>query len=736
LRSNEPKPDYLPPLRAPKGAPNVLVVLLSDVGFGATNTFGGPIASPTLDRLAKGGLLYNRFHTTGMSSPTRAALLTGRNHHTVHSGTTMEMAHGLPAYDGLIGKDTATVAELLRLNGYSTALFGKHPNVPDWEISAAGPFDRWPTGLGFDYFYGILGHSTNDARALVYEGTRALEPYLGNTDYSFDYDLADQAAKWLQSQRSIAPDRPFFAYYAPAATHMPHQPKKEWVEKYRGKFDQGWDKMREDTFNRQKQFKVIPEDAKMNPRPAGLPSWESTTPEEKKLFARMMELYAGYLEQVDFNVGRVLKSIEDMGQLDNTLVVYIAGDNGASTEGGPVGTLNGMTSLSAEKEDVAYLTQKIDQLGTAKAFNHMPVAWAQALNTPFSGAKSLASHLGGTRTGAVIAWPRGIGPKNEVRTQFHHVIDIAPTILEVAGLPHPTSVNGLAQKAIEGVSMAYTFAPGKAPGRHRSQHFEGTGSTAMYHDGWMASTTPASQPWEPAAAPQDWLTTSKWELYNLDADFGQATDLAEKETGRLRELQTRFLVEAARYNVYPIDTARVDRTGEASRPSLTRGRSSFTYFAGTKRIPESAAPDVKTRSWSAQAEVEVKNDSTGIILTQGGQLGGWAWYLNKGKPVFQYNYAGQVNTAIASIDAVSNGKRTLRVEVVYDTPGSAKGATVSLSVDGKVVAKGKLPKTQTVRFSSDETFDVGEDTGTTVDPSYDVPFKFTGKLNKVTLDLK
>jgi arylsulfatase A-like enzyme len=736
LRAKESKSDFPQPMKAPAGAPNVLLVLLDDVGFGATSTFGGPCNTPTFDKLAANGLKYNRFHTTALCSPTRAALITGRNHHTVHTGVITEAATGFPGYDSVMQKDTATVAEMLKLNGYGTAWFGKNHNVPDWQTSQAGPFDLWPTGLGFEHFYGFIGGDTHQWRPAVTEGTKPIEPYLGKTDYNFDYDMADQAIKWIGMQKAVAPDKPFFCYYAPGATHAPHHPKKEWVDKYKGKFDQGWDKIREETFARQKAMGVIPADTKLNPRAPGIQAWDTCTPEEKKVYARFMEVYAGFLEQTDFNVGRVLEAIEKTGQKDNTMVIFIAGDNGASAEGSLQGLLNEMTFFNGVKEDIKEVLKNVDEIGTWKTYNHYPVGWAHAMCAPFQWTKQVASHFGGTRNGMVISWPKGIAAKGELRNQFHHVIDIAPTILDVAGITEPTSVNGVTQKPIEGVSMAYTFANAKAPDRRTKQYFELLSNRAIYNDGWVACTTPVGAPWESAGSKVDEITGYKWELYNVEKDFSQAEDLAAKMPDKLKDMQLLFYAEAAKYNVLPIDNSKTERLDPAIRPSLTRGRKSFTFTEGMTRIPEGAAPDIKNKSWSITAEVEMKADTTGMIVTHGGLFGGWGLYLEKGKPVFHYNFVGVKSFEVAAKEALAPGKHIITMNFSYDGGGIGKGGTTTISVDGKEVAKGRVERTIPIRITLDETLDIGEDCGTPLNLSYDVPFKFTGKIEKVTIDLK
>ena len=691
---------------------------------------------PTCKKLADNGLKYNQFHTTALCSPTRAALISGRNHHSVHTGVIMELGTGYPGYDTVMQKNTATVAEILKQNGFGTAWFGKNHNVPDWQSSQAGPFDLWPTGLGFDYFYGFIGGDTSQWRPAVTEGTKPIEPYLNNPDYNFDYDMADQAIKWIRMQKTVAQDKPFFCYYAPGATHAPHHPKKEWVEKYKGKFDQGWDKVREETLERQKKLGIVPVDTKLTPLAPGLPAWNTLDDEQKRVYARFMEVYAGFLEQTDYNVGRVIEAIREKGELDNTMIIYIAGDNGASAEGTPQGLLNEMTYFNGVPENLKSVLTRSDEIGSWTTSNHYPAAWAHAMCTPFQWTKQVASHYGGTRNGMVISWPKGIAARGELRTQWHHCIDIVPTILDVCGISEPSSVNGIAQKPIEGTSMAYSFKNSTEKSHREKQYFELAGNRAIYVDGWVACTTPPSPPWDPTGLPVDEIDGYQWELYDTNKDFSQAVDVAAKYPERLKELQLLFYAEASRYNVLPIDNSKVSRLDASIRPSLTRGRKSFSYTEGMTRIPEGASPDTKNKSWSITAEIETKGEDNGVLITQGGLFAGWALYLTKGKPVFHYNFVDVVHTEFAGADALSPGKHTLVMDFVYNGGGIGKGGTVALKVDGKTVNSGKLEKTIPIRITLDESLDVGEDTGTPVNRSYDVPNKFTGEIEKVTIDLK
>jgi arylsulfatase len=732
--------DFPKEVTAPKGAPNILLILTDDVGFGASSSFGGPISTATMDRLAKDGLRYNNFHTTALCSPTRAALLSGRNHHSAATGVIMELGTGFPGYNSLMPKSAGTFAEILKQNGYNTSWYGKNHNVPDWHTSQAGPFDLWPTGLGFEYFYGFIGGDTSQWNPALFENTKPIEPPHDAKEYFFDKDMADHTIAWIRMQHATAPGKPFLAYYAPGTAHAPHHAPKEWIAKFKGKFDQGWDKVREETFARQKQMGVIPANAKLTERSPGIPAWDSLDADHKKVAARMMEVYAAALSHADYQMGRILDAIAEQGELDNTLVIYIQGDNGASAEGGPNGLLNEMTVFNAIPEDFKEVLRRMDELGGPKTFNHYPIGWAHAMDTPFQWAKQIASHFGGTRNGLVISWPARIKDRGGIRTQFHHVIDIMPTILEAVGVPAPTSINGVAQKPIEGVSMAYTFDNAKAPSKHTTQYFEMFGNRAIYHDGWVAATTPGVAPWDTAAEMQGRLPAVldyQWELYNVSKDFSQADNLAAKDPAKLKELQALFWKEAAKYNVLPIENGRIDRFDVSNRPSLTTGRDEFTYYPGLVRIPEGAAPDLKNKSYQIKAEVEIpKAGAEGMLITHGGRFSGYGLYLLKGRPVFTYNLAGVARYSIAGKDPLAPGKHTILFDFKYDGGGLGKGGNGTLLVDGKAVATGRIERTLPFRLSLDETLDCGEDTGTPITEDYKVPFKFTGKLEKVTIDLK
>ncbi|HET6363794.1 MAG TPA: arylsulfatase, partial [Nitrospirota bacterium] len=670
LSVKDSKSDFPKPVQAPKGAPNVVIIILDDVGYGASSTFGGPCDTPTLDKLAKSGLRYTQFHTTSISSPTRASLLTGRNHHSVHTGNIMELATGYPGYDSVMGKDTATVAEVLRQKGWNTAWFGKNHNVPDWHNSMAGPFDLWPTGLGFEKFYGFIGAETDQWRPAVFDGTKPIEPYLGNPDYNFDYDIADQAIEWVRAQKAVAPDKPFFLYYAPGATHSPHHPKKEWIVKYKGKFDQGWDKLREETLARQKKLGLVPADTKLTERSPGIPAWDSLNAEQKQLYAYMMEIYAGYLSQTDYNVGRVLDAIEKMGQMDNTLVVYICGDNGASGEGSIQGSYNELAFMNMIPEDYREVLKQKDNLGTWKTHNHYPVGWAHAMDTPFQWVKIIASHYGGTANGMVISWPDRIKDKGGIRPQWHHVIDVVPTILEATGIEQPSMVNGVAQKPMEGVSMAYSFDHPDAPSTRHTQYFEIFAHRAIYHDGWVACTTPPyGGSWEDQTKFKrvDVISGYKWELYNVANDFSEAVNLAEKYPDKLHELQLLFYAEAAKYNVLPLDDSGTERMDPSIRPSLTRGRTEFTYSGPVKRIHEGSAPNIRNKSFRITADVVLpKGDEQGVLVTQGGLSAGYALLFKSGRPVFHYNFLNIAHFEIAAGDALAAGRHNIVFEFRYD----------------------------------------------------------------------
>jgi arylsulfatase A-like enzyme len=738
----ESKPDFPKGLEAPKGAPNVLLILTDDVGFGASNTFGGPIETPNFQRVADNGLRYNTFHTTALCSPTRAALITGRNHHSNASGAITEMATGYPGYNSLIPKSSGSVGQVLRENGYNTSWFGKMHNVPDWMSSQAGPFDLWPSSLGFEYFYGFLGGDCDQWHPALFENTRPIEPapYLGKPDYILDTDLADKAIGWMRMQNALAPDKPWFVYYATGSAHAPHHAPKEWIEKYKGKFDQGWDKVREETLARQIKLGIVPANTQLTKRPDELAAWDSLSPDQKRLYARMTEVYAGALAHADNQIGRVLDAVQEAGQLENTLVIFIMGDNGASAEGTLQGTTNEVaTAANGVQESLPYLLSMIDELGGPLTYNHYPVGWAHAMDAPMQWTKQVASHFGGTRNGMVVSWPKRIKDKGGIRSQFCHVIDIVPTIYEAAGITAPTVMDGVQQKPIEGVSLVYTFDDANALTRHGTQYFELVGNRAIYKDGWMASTTPLRLPWVTSGYepnPDDF----KWELYNIAEDFSQSNNLAEKNPDKLKELQDAFDTEAKKYNVYPLDSSFASRGDPSIRPSLTSGRSEFIYYPGMIRIPEGSAPNFKNRSWVIAAEVTIPDSgANGVLATIGGRFGGWGLMLQDSKPQFVYALSNQPEHKfrVASDQPIPAGNHVVRFSFKYDG-GFGKGATGTLFVDGKEVAEGRIPQTVPVRFSLDETFDIGEDTGTPVVEDYveKMPFAFTGMLKKFVVILE
>jgi arylsulfatase len=743
--AKDSRPDFPKGIVAPKGAPNVLLILTDDVGFGASSTFGGAIPTPTFDQLAKAGLSYNTFHTTALCSPTRSALITGRNHHTNATGVITEMGTGFPGYNSLMPKSSGTVGEILKQNGYNTAWFGKNHNVPDWQTSQAGPFDLWPTGLGFEYFYGFIGGDTDQWHSAIFDGTKPIEAeeQRGPNPKHFDELMADKAIAWIRQQHALAPDKPFFAYYAPGLTHAPHHAPKEWIAKFKGRFDQGWDKLREETFARQKQIGVIPTNAKLTQRPQEIPAWDSLSADQKRLYARMMEVYAGSLAFVDHNIGRVIAAVEETGELDNTLIIYEMGDNGASGEGTLQGLANEVgVAANGVEETLPYLLSIMDDLGGPTTYNHYPVGWAHAMDTPFQWTKQVASHFGGTRNGLVISWPKRIKQTGEVRSQFSSVIDIVPTILEAATVKAPTMINGVKQTPIEGFSLVYSFDNAKAPTRHKTQYFELLANRGIYHDGWMANTIPQRLPWAKVAPgvaspnPSDF----QWELYHVVEDFSQANNLAAQNPAKLKELQGVFDREAKKYNVYPLDASFAERADVSIRPSLTRGRSTFTYYPGTIRVPEGAAPDLKNKSYTVTAEVEIPTaGADGVLITQGGRFGGWGMLVLDGKPQFVHAFSNQPQHKyrVASNERLTPGKHTIKLDFKYDGPGYGKGGTGTLSVDGKQVAQGKIERTIPTRISLDETMDVGEDTGTPVVEDYvdKMPFKFTGVLKKVVIEL-
>ena len=735
LRTSESVLDFPAEVQAPPGAPNILLIMPDDVGFGASDPFGGPVPTPALDRLAEDGLRFTQFHTTALCSPTRSALITGRNHHSNATGVIMELGTGFPGYNSLMPKRNGSIAEILKQNGYNTAWYGKNHNVPDWHSSQAGPFDLWPTGLGFEQFFGFIGGDTSQFTPAIFDGTKPVEPPFDDEDYHLDVDMADRAIHFVREQHALAPNKPFFIYYAPGTAHAPHHAPKEWIDRFKGQFDQGWDKVREETFERQKAMGIIPPDTKLTPRPDQLRAWDELNDQQKELYARMMEVYAGALAHMDHQINRIIDAVEETGEMDNTLIIYLMGDNGASAEGTPDGLLNEMTFFNNMPVPFEDTYARIDELGGPNTFGHYPAAWAHAMDTPFQWTKQVASHFGGTRNGLAISWPKTIEARGEVRTQFHHVVDIVPTILEAVGLPAPSSINGVAQSPIEGVSMAYSFDDAAAPSTRRTQYFEMFGNRAIYSDGWVAATTPLEAPWVAITKEADPINDWAWELYNISEDFSQSNNLAASHPEKLREMQLLFYGEARRYGALPIDSTKVPRLDVSLRPSLTLGQDTFTYYDGMKRIPEGTAPDFKNKSHTITVEVEIgEGDSDGMLVTQGGRFGGWGLYILEGRPVYVYNVANLERYEIAG-EPLSPGAHTIRYEFTYDGGGPGKGGQSRLLVDGNQVAEGRIERTMGFRISLDETFDVGSDAGEPVSEDYHVPFDFQGELNKVVVEL-
>ena len=726
-------------VKAPAGAPNVIVVLIDDIGFGHSSAFGGPCAMPTLDRLAANGLKYNRMHTTALCSPTRTALLTGYNHHSNNAGAIMEVATAFPGNTGIRPDSITPMAEVLRQNGFATAAYGKYHETPPWEGSVSGPFDRWPTRSGFDEFYGFIGGETNQWDPMITHGTTPMRKPVGDPNYHFTTDMTDHAIAWMRAEQSLTPDKPFMMYFSTGATHAPHHAPKEWIAKYKGQFDKGWDHLREQTLARQIELGVVPKGTKLAPKPADIKDWNKLTPAEQKLFARQMEVFAGFASHTDHEVGRLVDALTAMGQLDNTLIIYQVGDNGSSAEGGMIGMYNEMTYFNGVQETLDMQMAHYDDLGGPECFNHFAAGWAVAGNTPFTWTKQVASNFGGTRNGLVMHWPNGIKAKGEVRDQFHHVIDIAPTVFEAAKVPAPRMVNGVEQRPIEGVSMAYSFDDAKAPDKRKTQYFEMAGNRGVYHDGWFAGTVHKA-PWE--GAPRHVLTEDVWELYNVDEDFSMSNDLAAKNAPKLKELQSLFTKEAIANNVLPIDDRTIERFDAkvAGRPDLMDGRKSLTVFPGMIYIPENAFINVKNTSVDITAVVEVGEKSSGVLLAQGGQFGGWSFWMKDNTPMYTYNFLGLQNFVTTGTKALTPGKHTVKMSLAYDgKPGErGKGATVTLSIDDVVAGTGTIKHTQPNTFSLDDTADTGTDTGTAVDKSYGEGEKntFTGRIEKVTVKVK
>jgi arylsulfatase len=729
------KPGFPQPLKAPEGAPNVLLILLDDVGFGQPSTFGGPVPMPTLDRLAENGLRYNQFHTTALCSPTRGALLSGRNHHSVGFGCITECATGFPGYNGIWPKEAACVAETLRQNGYNTVALGKWHNTPDMETNVSGPFDRWPTGLGFEYFFGFQGGETDQYYPTLYANTIPVRPNKTPEEgYHLTSDMTNKAINYLKLHNSVDPGKPFFMFFAPGAAHAPHQVPKEWIAKFKGQFDQGWDKVRQETLDRQKKLGVVPKNTKLTPRPEQIPAWDSFSKDERRLFARMQEVFAAFLANADHEVGRLVDAIEELGELDNTLIFYIAGDNGASAEGTLTGTLNEMRILNGVPEDPKGNLAAIDEIGGPKHHNHYPVGWAWAGDAPLQWTKQVASHFGGTRNGMVIHWPQRIKDNGGLRSQFHHCIDVVPTILEAAGIPQPRMVNGVPQKPIEGVSMAYSFDDAKVPSTRTTQYFEMFANRALYHNGWVAACFHGRVPWETGHAVG--FDQETWELYNIEEDFSQSVDLAAKEPEKLRELQDLWWTEAGKYNVLPLDDRMAERAAASMRPDPMHGRTEISYGESAVMILEPSSPSIMNKSYSITADVEIPpKGAEGMLVTCGGSVAGYAFYVENRKLVWHYNYFGEEHFRVESSEDVPSGHAILKYEFKSAGGPPGSGGTGTLSINGKKVGELKQPKTVPFRFST-ATFNVGEINGSPVVPGQQGPFRFTGKINAITFNLQ
>ena len=737
--ADKSKPAWPARVVPPKGAPNVLLIMTDDQGYGTSGTFGGVIPTPAMDRIAKSGLRYTQFHSTALCSPTRAALITGRNHHSVGYGVIGEMSTGYPGYDSAIGVNSATIGEILKENGFATSWFGKNHNTPTYQYSVAGPFDQWPIGMGFEYFYGFMGGETDQWTPYLFRNTTPIQPWKGRTDYNLTTDLADEAVSYMRKLNAAAPEQPFFVYYVPGGTHSPHQPTKEWIDKFEGKFDMGWNAMRDQIFANQKRLGVIPANTKLTPWPKDLPKWDSLDPQSKKLFARQAQVFAAYVAYTDHEIGRVIQAVDDMGKLDNTLVIYISGDNGTSAEGTLVGTPNQMTAYNAILDlPIAEQMKAYDAWGSSSTYPHMAVEWSWAFDTPFKFTKQVASHFGGTRQGMVVSWPNKIKDAGGIRTQFHHIIDIVPTILEATRVQAPEKVNGVAQKPIEGVSMAYTWdkSAAQAPSKRRTQYFEMFANRAIYHDGWIACTTPPAPPWAMGTQKMPPVGDYNWELYNLNEDYSEDNDLATKMPEKVAEMKQIFDGEAKKYQVYPLDNSILPRL-TTPRPSATAGKDTVTYSGQLLDIPVGNAPSLLNRSYTITAEINVPaGGGNGMLVTEGGRFGGYGLYILKGKPVFTYNFLDLERFRWAGTQPLTPGKHTVVFDFTIDGPGFAKGGSGALKVDGVEVDKKTIPHTIGFLMSIDESFDVGGDTRTSVnDQDYQVPFLFDGRLDKLTVKL-
>lgn len=718
-------------VKAPAGAPNVVLILIDDMGFGVSEAFGGPVTTPTMDNLAENGLRYNRFHTTALCSPTRVALLTGYNHHSNNMGCIGEAATTFPGYTSVRPQTITPMAEVLRQNGYNTAAFGKYHETPPWEISNSGPQDRWPTRSGFEKFYGFIGGETNQWSPLIYDGVTLVETP-EDPNYHFTTDMTNQAISWVRFQQALSPDKPFFMYFAPGATHAPHHVPKEWIEKYKGKFDQGWDKIREQTLERQIRLGIVPPGTKLAPKPADIKDWDKLTADEKKLFTRQMEVYAGFAEQTDYEVGRLIKTLKDLGILDNTVIIFIAGDNGASAEGQMNGMYSEMTYFSGIAETVPDMLKHYDEWGSPSTYPHFSAGWAVAMDAPFSYTKQIASDFGGVRNGMIIQWPAGIKAKGEIRSQFSHVIDIAPTIFEITNIPAPRMVNGIEQDPIEGTSLAYTFKDGKAAERHTVQYFEMFGNRGVYQNGWFARTIhrPA---WK--QKPLNTLQEDKWELYNTTEDYSLANDLAAQNPGLLKDMQGLFMKEAEKYHALPLDDRLLERVNAElmGRPTVMGNRNTVTYGEGMKGMGVDVFIDLRGNSYTITTEVAVEAKGNGVIVCQGGRFGGLSFYMKDGKPAFSYNYLGMESTQIIADQPLKPGNYKLVYNFTYDGGGLGKGGVGTISINDKKVAEKRIEKTQPGLFSVDDLADIGVDDGTHV-ADYGASSKFSGKISYVTIE--
>ncbi len=739
FNAQDSTPDWPKPVTAPAGAPNVLLILTDDVGFAASSAFGGPIPTPNLDRLAAHGLKYNEFHTTALCSPTRAALLTGRNHHAVSTGTVIDLPSGYPGYWSVIPKSAATVAEVLKDNGYNTAMFGKHHNTPAWLQSTAGPFDSWPNGLGFEYFYGFMGGDNNQWQPRLYRNTVPVDDQTHDSGETLDHELADNAIHWIHQQKAAGPDKPFFVYYAPGSAHAPHQAPTDWIARFKGQFDQGWDKLREESFARQKRLGVIPADAVLTPRPKQLPAWDSLSPDEKRLDARFMEVYAAMLAHQDHEIGRVIDELQRMGQLDNTLVIFIEGDNGASGEGSPNGTLNEIGRLAnGAGSDPARMLRDLDQLGGPHTYELYPAGWAWALNTPFQWMKQVASHLGGIRNGAVISWPARIKDVGQVRSQFAHVTDIAPTILAAAGLSEPEVVNGVKQQPVDGVPLEYSFDSATAPTRHGTQYFEMAANRAIYQDGWIANTIPRRMPWEAAPPPGVKPSDYTWELYDLNHDYSQSHDVAAEQPQKLKALQALWLQEANRNNVLPLDDRLSGARALNALAVHTSKRTDFTYWGKGLSVAEGAAPSFLARSFSVTAKITVPTSSaTGALVARGSWFGGWSFYLKDGRPaaIEAVDQEPEDQFKVEAAAPIPPGPATVRYDFERQGFAVQAGGLLRISVNGQEVARGRIGRTILAPGGIGETFDVGQDTGAPVTSDYPVLGRYPGDINEVEVSL-